>query len=247
MSDDYPAPSRSNDQIRIEARQTLKAYGGEKRWPVNIVRYMQSGWIPTRYGKKELIYKIVPDDQMGDKDGRTEFTADAVIISVKQSIHQKAVWGDGRSRMTLAHELAHGVMHFGVTQHRGAGAIGTTAYSRSDASRSAEHQAKVFASAFLIDDEVAATLPSAEDISTEFGVSLKAATICFERLTERLGRAEAIERVRQSNEAFQQHFRKNDELPRYADGACGACGLATLIPIGTKLLCQSCGHISDPD
>ena len=55
-------------------------------------------------GRKELVYEIVDDEQMERDDGKTEFLENKVIISAKRSVHQKALWGDGRSRMTLAHE-----------------------------------------------------------------------------------------------------------------------------------------------
>ena len=60
--------------------------------------------------------------------------------------------GDGRSRMTLVHELGYAVLDFGEAKYRRADASGTTVLSRINASDLAQHQAKVFASAFLIDD-----------------------------------------------------------------------------------------------
>ena len=106
----------------------------------------------------------------------------AVVISVKRSVHEKAQFGDGRSRMTLAHELAHGVMHYGAAKFRMAGAAGATSFSKTNAYESAEHQAKVFASAFLVHDAQAVEFSSAETISEEFGISLEAARIVFERI-----------------------------------------------------------------
>jgi hypothetical protein len=248
MSQDYRVPKRSDNEIREEANRTKEAYGVVNHLrPVNIIRCLQSGWIPTRYGRRKLVYNIVDDEEMGDKDGRTEFTREAVIITVKRSVHEKALWGDGRSRMSLAHELGHGVMHYGVQVFRGTGATGTTALSRGNAAGSAEHQAKVFASAFLIDDKVAATLTSPEEISLEFGVSLEAAKICFERLSEAADRERSAERVRQSNEAFQASMRKPVQQIKYTGDFCRKCGNATLLPIGIKLVCHTCGDTSDPE
>src|ERR1700733_6828031 len=56
----------------------------------------------------------------------------------------------------------------------------------------AEHQAKVFASAFLIHDEDATGM-TAEEISIEFGVSLEAAKICIDRLKRKAERATSAE------------------------------------------------------
>jgi IrrE N-terminal-like domain len=169
--DDYLVPKRKNKEIRAEALSAKKFYGTEKRRPINVIRCLQSGKILTRRGRKNLIYKIEDDEVMGRHDGKTEFTADSVVISVKRSVHQKAVWGDGRARMTLAHELGHGAMHYGVPMFWNSDATGSTELSRTNAFESAEHQAKVFASAFLIDDEVAVSLSSPEEISAEFVVS----------------------------------------------------------------------------
>jgi hypothetical protein len=196
MSDDYLVPKRKNKEIRAEALSAKKFYETEKRRPVNIIRCLQSGKILTRRGRKQLIYKVVDDELMEGRDGKTEYTAEAVVISVKRSVHQKAVWGDGRARMTLAHELGHGVMHHGPALFRNANATGTTDLSQTRASESAEHQAKVFASAFLIEDEVASRLSSPEDLSAEFVVSLDAAEICFERLVEEAEHAQQRESKR---------------------------------------------------
>jgi hypothetical protein len=189
---------------------------------------------------------------MGCDDGKTEFLENKVIIFVKRSVHQKALWGDGRARMTLAHELAHGVMHYGAPMFRGTGAVGTTELSRTNAAESAEHQAKVFASAFLIDDVVAAAFSSPEEISTEFVVSWDAAVICFDRLAEEAEHAQSAERVRVSNEEFKARMRQamgrqhSQNEFHYTGDFCDVCGNATLIPMGVKLLCHTCGNITDP-
>jgi hypothetical protein len=252
MSDDYLVPKRKNKEIRAEAWSAKKFCGTEKRRPVNIIRCLQSDQFLTRRGRKKLIYKTLDDELMGKRDGTTESTVDSVVISVKRSVHQKALWGDGRARMTLAHELGHGVMHYGATMFRNSDATGGTELSRASPSESAEHQAKVFASAFLIDDEVAASLSSPEEISTEFLVSLEAAEICFERLAEEAEHARSAERVRLSNEDFQNKMRHAHGRPpaqnefHYTGDFCSVCGNATLIPMGIKLLCHTCGDISDP-
>lgn len=112
--------------------------------------------------------------------------------------------------MTLAHELGHGVMHHGATLFGSSSAAGSTELSRTSPWESAEHQAKVFASAFLIDDKVAATLSSPDEISTEFLVSLEAAEICFERMIEEAEHTRSAERVRLSNQGF--HAKMHDAI-----------------------------------
>jgi Zn-dependent peptidase ImmA (M78 family) len=149
--------------------------------------------------------------------------------------------------MTLAHELGHGVMHAtnGATDNRLTGAGGTTAISETRASESAEHQAKVFASAFLIDDEVALTLNSAEAISTEFLVSFEAGEICFERLQEQVERAASAARVMKLNKDYQDSMNEDIKKLNYLNIRCISCTEATLVPIGIKVLCSTCGYIGD--
>ena len=127
--------------------------------PVNIGRILRSGKAPTLRGEKALIYELVDDAALGLKEANTEqVDLSSIKITAKRTIDFLASCGDGRARMTLAHELGHAIMHAeqGAVDHRAAGAIGATTLSKINASESAEHQAKVFASALLIHDKYAA-------------------------------------------------------------------------------------------
>jgi hypothetical protein len=197
----------------------------------------------TDQGRKNLIYKIIDDEEMEKVDGKTEFAGETVTISIRRSVHQQASFGDGRARMTLAHELAHGVMHYGAAKFRQAGATGATEISKTNAYESAE-QAKVFAASLLIHDDHAATLSTPEEISEEFVVSLEAAKICFKRLADEKERAISAERVRHMNEEAQARLTPSPPQLKYLDEQC-ACGKTTLIPIGIKILCHSCDRIFD--
>jgi Zn-dependent peptidase ImmA (M78 family) len=149
--------------------------------------------------------------------------------------------------MTLAHELGHGVMHAsdGAVDHRATGATGTTTISKTSAAESAEHQAKVFASAFLIDDKRAAELGTPAEIAMEFLVSLSAAEIIYERLQAEREREAAATRVLQANNAYQALARRNDKKRNYLQAFCTACTSQTLLPLGTKVGCETCGYVGD--
>lgn len=196
MSDDWRVTGRSDEEVRTIAERTKAELGVSRRRPVNILRCLESGSVPTVYGRKKLIFRVVNDAELGKHDAKTEFADGVVTITVKRSIRDHAEVGDGRSRMTLAHELAHAVMHHSQTKYRQSGAAGATALAHAKGYQSAEHQAKVFAATFLIHEEDAAAMHSAEEISVEFGVSKRAADIFFERLLEKQERARASERVR---------------------------------------------------
>lgn len=126
--------------------------------------------------------------------------------------------------------------------YRHAGASGSTELAREQAYLSAEHQAKIFASAFLIHDEDAAKMDNAEAISVEFGVSMQAAEICFERLRKKEERTRSAERVRKIAEETKALLQN----PKYLPDPCNACGNETLISIGaTKVHCITCGFNGD--
>lgn len=80
---------------------------------------------------------------MGSDDAVTELIENVVIIKVRRSVHEQAVWGVGRARMTLAHELGHAITHPGMAKARRTGAAGRAATDRAvPYHRSAEHQAR---------------------------------------------------------------------------------------------------------
>jgi Zn-dependent peptidase ImmA (M78 family) len=144
--------------------------------------------------------------------------------------------------MTLAHELAHGVLHYGDPLYRASGASGATSISRLRPEDSAEHQAKVFASAFLIHDFAVEEMTSPEEVSVEFGVSYEAAKFCFERVhREKHRRDEGAERVRKTNERFQAHMNPPKSFMRYSERACPECGNSTMVASGFVFLCHTCG------
>jgi hypothetical protein len=245
MSEDYRVNRRSDALVQDIARSTITAYGFENHCPVDILHCLESGWIPTLFGKKQLILNMVSDDRMDD-DGETEFKAGAVIVNLKRSVRNLAKYGEGRSRMTCAHELGHGVMHPGAPKSRRTGTMGATALSRVNPEESAEHQAKVFASASLINDKIASKFATAEEISAQFGVSLTAAEIWLERQARKVERELSAKRIEQLiAQAFPDRQRTLSEKIRYADKLCGCCGNPTLIPLGTKYLCQTCDQVSD--
>jgi hypothetical protein len=246
--DDRRVTRRSNRECREIAFKTKEYYGIQRRWPVKITDILRSSKILTLRGERRLAYVVVNDDVLGDKDAKTEFEDETVRITVKRSVDSQASWGVDRPRMTLAHELGHGVMHAcdGTVDHRATGATGTTTISKTSAAESAEHQAKVFASAFLIDDKRAAELNSPLEIAEEFLVSLSAAEICYERITSERERAAAAQRVQESNRNFQALMKENQQPKRnHLSAHCPVCKLQTLVPLGIKAECETCGYFGD--
>jgi hypothetical protein len=190
--------------------------------------------------------EIASPNSNTNRDGTvTTYGAGIVTIAVKQSVRDKALVGDGRARQTLAHELGHAVMPDGVSMSRRAGAAGNVIPKWLKPFRSAEHQAKVFAAAFLINDVIASSLTSAEDISVEFGISLESANIYFEELTERRNREKSVANVRKMAEEFRALTASAPSKGHYIDEPCSNCGQRTIFPIGIKFMCDTCHTVID--
>src|ERR1700728_4946348 len=114
MSHDKRVPARSDEEIRRIAERTKAEFGVSRRRPVNILRCFESESILTLYGRKKLIFVVADDSELGDADAKTEFSKGVVTITCRRSVHDRAKMGVGRDRMTLAHELAHAVLHHSV-------------------------------------------------------------------------------------------------------------------------------------
>jgi Zn-dependent peptidase ImmA (M78 family) len=263
VSDDKRVTGRSDAEVRRIAERTKAEYSAFGQRPVDILRILKSGSVPTIYGRKKLIFLVVDDAELGRADGKTEYSKGVVTITVKRSVHDQAIRGGVRARMTLAHELAHAVMHHSAPFLRVVGATGV-ADNTIAPYESAEHQAKVFAAAFLIhEDEAtkivacalrthrndeAAEAHATRDISTEFGVSQEAAEVAFDHLTEKLKRRESALRVRKIADQTIAAIRKaaTARQPTFLEHPCINCTLRTLVPEGTKVRCMSCGYFGDP-
>jgi Zn-dependent peptidase ImmA (M78 family) len=180
---------------------------------------------------------------MGEHDGQTGFGKGVITIDIKQSVHDDALLGVGRSRNTCAHELGHGVMHDGAIMARRAISNITPKWIRPF--ESAEHQAKVFAPAFLINDTVAETLQTPEEVSIEFGISLESAKIHYQQILESRDRKASEERVSRMAQDFRARTMAPPNAVRYLQELCTACGRQTLLPLGIKFMCVTCDTVFD--
>jgi Zn-dependent peptidase ImmA (M78 family) len=243
MTDDYRVKGRSNLEIRQLAKKTREFFGiaGEHR--VDVLACLASKSIWTVSGKRRLNFQVRPDVEMGTADGMTSHDKDVVTIAVKQSVHDNALVGDGRARNTLAHELGHAVIHNGVEMPRRA--LGNITPKWLKPFESAEHQVRVFAPAFLINDLIAETLSSADEISIEFGISYESAKIYFEELTALRDRGKAAEKIRRIADEFREWVTPVASKPRFINEICTVCGNRTLFPVGCKFMCQTCDTVCD--
>lgn len=242
---DYLVKPRSDPEIQRLASRLLEYFGESNRDHVDVLACLTKGAIWTVRGEKRLNYEIRPDSEMGPDDAVTVYTKGIITIAVKRSVHKAARLGDGRARLTLAHELGHAVMHDEAPKSRKAGAVGGARPKWIKAYESAERQATVFAVAFLINDAVAETLPDVKEIAVHFGVSFQCAEIYFEKLTERRNKAEANERVARKAAAFRAQVVHDPVRPHYLNEACTTCQKQTLYAVGMRCKCETCGAMTD--
>jgi IrrE N-terminal-like domain len=247
MMDDYRVKARSNREISDLAKKLRAYYGIANDVYIDVLDCLKRDRIWTVQGERRLNFLVRPDNEMGRSDGSTISNKDAVTIAVKESVRDAAFLGVGRARNTLAHELGHAVMHEGAPMHRRSD--GNMKLNWLQPFESAEHQAKVFAPAFLVDDEVAGNLDDAEEISVKFGISLESADIYFKEFAEQRERTKNAERVlgvaQKLAADFSESLRPSRSAVRYIEDVCTSCHCQTVLPIGIKFMCTTCGNVSD--
>ena len=179
MMDDFKVAPRSAKDIEATTLAWRDALGAPNEWAPNMLRLLEIE-LPKlpRLGQFALITRS--DLEMGDAEAYTQFNPPH--IAVRNSVYRLARKGDGRSRMTLAHELGHLVMHPGASKLR-------SDFPRSSANalrafESAEWQANKFASLFLMPSHIVREFTSASQLAESCQVSLQAAQIRFGELTQ---------------------------------------------------------------
>jgi hypothetical protein len=247
MSDDYKVAGRSNAEVRALAKKLRAYYGLSNNEFVDVLACFERRSIWTVRGERPLALELKSDVEMDGKDGKTTYEAGTVIVRAKRSVRHDAFLGSGRDRNTFAHELGHGVMHavtYGaIALARRTLEIKTPTWIKPF--ESAEHQTKVFAPAFLINDQIAARLSSAEEISVTFGISLESAEIYFAELIETRDRQTIAERISRGAREFHELVQPSSQTMRYMKDLCSVCQHATVFPVGAKFMCATCDTVYD--
>src|ERR1700733_11284851 len=113
--DDHKVVPRSAKNIEALTLAWRDALGVSNEWAPDMLRLLEIelSKLP-KLGQFVLITRS--DQEMGDAEAYTQFNPPHIVI--KNSVYQLARKRDGRSRMTLAHELGHLVMHPGASKLR---------------------------------------------------------------------------------------------------------------------------------
>jgi hypothetical protein len=171
MADDYRVKPRSAKDIGALASAWRDTLGVADAWSPDVITLLEIE-VPKLIPEFALVVR--PDDEMADAEAYTEFNPPH--IAVCGSVYRLAQRGDGRSRMTFAHELGHLVMHPGVVKLRSSNALSDRQMKYFE---SAEWQARKFAALFLVPDHIAIQFGSADQLAAACQVSTQAAQIRF--------------------------------------------------------------------
>jgi hypothetical protein len=250
-SDDFVVDPLNDAEVRAFARRAREflGLGDAKRVDPLILEKIDKIW--TVRGVTPFRFETVADNILQRDVGLTAYDGATVVAQIPRRIRHDAFLGDGFARYTVTHELGHATLHLdklmqGVAMPRRG--LGNKTANWIPKFKSAEHQAMVFGSAFLINDEIGRKLSSPEEISVEFGVSLQAARIYYEQVREEIARPASIVRVRQMADEVRLKLaseRAASASPTFLNELCSHCGQQTLFPVGNKYMCQGCDTTYD--
>jgi hypothetical protein len=198
MSEDYIVPPRSTKKIEEITLAWRDALGVPNDWAPDIVDLLEnrlSQFFPS------FALVVRPDHEMGDAEAFTEFSPPQIVV--RESVYTAAARRDGRSRMTLAHELGHLVMHAGI-QINPRMTNGNQPAPTHKIYETAEWQARKFASLFLMPTHVVRQFLNAEEMTTYCLVSQQAALIRFSEIDEATARKKLPECIEDAIQTLEQ-------------------------------------------
>lgn len=156
--------------IRKKASIVRGVFDDEKYFP--IVEFLEN-IMPKIF--KDFYIEVNSKEEMGNCHGLACPTENC--IKIREDVYERAIKGYGRDRFTLAHELGHFLMH----QPENISFARTGIASKIEAYRDPEWQANTFAAELLMPISLINT-DNPYEISTEFGVSITAATLRVKKI-----------------------------------------------------------------
>ena len=122
----------------------------------------------------DVLYLEVCDDSEAERKGEAFFNPSTRTITLPDSVYCAVCEGQGRARFTVAHEIAHFFLGHSLV-------FGRNGDSDWKPYVDSEWQADTFASAFLAPPYLIDIHKSADQIASEFGLSIQAAKIALEK------------------------------------------------------------------
>ncbi len=234
MSANYTGDRLSNEQIANLAYRLRRHHGLEDVDVPDVAALLKRDTLLTRFGLKGFDYQVVGDEVLGGDEAVTLITPKHVRVRVSRTTYDGALALDRRSRMTIAHEFMHGVLH--RNEEPLARARAETQKRVVPAYVSVERQASFGASEYLITAAMVQASDTPADLAARAVVSFTSADIRWEKEQTRLGRAGVMANLL----ALSVELRSGPDQTRNAASSalpCPRCGHETLFPIGSMYLC----------
>ncbi len=241
MSVNFRGDPLSDKQIADHAETLRRHHGLGDIDVADVVAALECKTIPTRFGEKSFGYQIVDDEVLGGDEAVTLITSTNVRVRLSRTTFERAVAQDRRSRLTIAHELMHGVLHANEVPLARAKQQTEARYIAPFVS--VERQANVGASAYLITDAMLRAARSAADLADFARVSFEVAEIRWERHQKTLQRHEVHARLKALKTELAGSEGEDPIAERFL---CPSCGTRSRLPIGVRYLCVGpCDRIID--
>jgi len=169
MTDDVYVDALSARQIETRALAWRDFFEIANQWVPDVVRLLEHQ-LSEVFPLFSLV--VCPDNAIPDAEGYTQFEPPQIVL--RESVYIGALQGNPRSRMTVAHELGHLLLHKGVAKAR---STATFDSRKNKPFNSAEWQARKFAAYFLMPEHLVREFGSAEELAAGCRVSLQSARI----------------------------------------------------------------------
>lgn len=102
----YKADAISRQNIRDFVYMLKKEFGLESTLYFPILKFVENV-LPLIV--PDFQFEVVPESEMGNKHGETYPSKN--LIRIREDIYLRAAQGEGRDRLTVAHEVGHLFMH----------------------------------------------------------------------------------------------------------------------------------------
>lgn len=168
--------------VQPRTRKEVEALAGEARAALNLSSGGRVSMLPILEDVlfevlDDYDFRIVEDKAMRSMEGLTDDRQP--IIYLRNSVYNALERGDGRARMTAAHEFGHLLMHCGMPTFRAFSEQYEPLYDP-------ERQANIFAAAFLMPKDAFLKCVTVREAMKTFGVSQDAAMCRARTLNHRL-------------------------------------------------------------
>ena len=124
----------------------------------------------------EFTWEVRTREELGSRHGAVD--PHEKLLMLREDVYNGMVEGKGRDRFTVCHEIAHALLHTGVTLNR--------VRSKPRPFECPEWQANTFASAILMPEDAVARMRSVWEVIQVFGVSQDAAEVRLRKMNLRL-------------------------------------------------------------